>query len=514
MVATESAADQAGSRKLIGRASIVAAGGVYRQGISFVSGLIIARVIGASDYGIFNLARSLVEAVGIFTRLGLDLGLQRYFGETNADRYRGSRALVLRRVRLLAITFSMLPVIAVALGLGRFLGENVYHYPGFAEVLLCLALVLPFTTDLAVLGGAYRGILKLAPSVIAECVLLPTIRLAAIVVLFVAGWRLWAVVGGTALASVLAAAFLAMRARSDFGDGAAAAAEPRSWQDAIGVVRYSTVLAGSMVATSLTTNMDTFMLGHFATSQDLGQYSLVKTLLILTGVFGLAFGQGLEALVADRYFRGDLDGMVRVMSLTARLIALVTVPIFAFFMFWGAQLTLLFGPSFAASQAVVSWLAACPLVSMVFWPSACGLSMTGKHVLELKILSAGLVIATILCWVAVPAFGQLGAAIAMFASVAITNLARVLFVRRYIGRFPFGSDIFLITAAGVALAAGSSVMAAQLSLPAFWITVAGSGCFVLAYAVTCWTRLLSDSEKSGIRALVGNVAPILFGRRT
>ena len=500
--------DEAGPRRTLRRASIVAAGAAYRQCVSFASGLIVARVIGAADYGIFSLARTLVEVTGIFTRLGLDLGLQRYFGETNSARDHGSRTVLLGRLRLVASAVALVPVIAVALGLGRVLEDNVYHHSRFAEVLLCLALALPFLTDIAVLGGAYRGILKLSPSVLAECVLLPTIRLAAILLLFVAGWRLWAVVVGTTLGSVAAAAFLAMRARSDFRGRVPA--RPQPWADAYRVVGYSSVLAGCMVVTALTTNMDLFMLGHFATAQDLGQYSLVKTLLILTGVFGAACGQGTEALVADRHVRGDLDGMVRVMSLNARLIALATVPVFGIFLFWGAQLTLLFGPSFAASQAVVGWLAAAPLVSMIFWPSACGLSMTGRHFLELKILSAGLVIATVLCWFAIPAYGQLGAAVATCISVLIANLARVWFVRRFIGAFPFGTDIFFITAAGVGLAWGSSIVVAQLSLPWFWNTVSGIACFVLAYAAAGWSHLLSESERSGIRAAVRSMAPVLF----
>lgn len=506
----ETGIDEAGPRRTLRRASIVAAGTAYRQCLSFVSGLIVARVIGAADYGIFSLARTLVEVTGIFTRLGLDLGLQRFFGEANAAQDHASRIEVLRRLRLLAGAIALLPVIAVALGVGRVLEENVYHHSRFAEVLLCLALALPFLTDIAVLGGAYRGMLKLSPSVLAECVLLPTIRLAAIVLLFAAGWRLWAVVVGTTLGSVAAAAFLAMRARSDFRGRVHA--RPQPWAEAYRVVGYSTVLAGCMAVTALTTNMDLFMLGHFATAQDLGQYSLVKTLLILTGVFGAACGQGTEALVADRHVRGDRIGMVRVMSLNARLIALATVPVFAIFLFWGAQLTLLFGPSFAASQAVVGWLAAAPLVSMLFWPSACALSMTGRHFLELKILAAGLVIAAVLCWFAIPAYGQLGAAVATCISVLIANVARVLFVRRFIGAFPFGSDIFVITAAGIGLAWGSSMVVAQLSLPGFWSTVSGIACFVLAYAAAGWSHLLSESERRGIRATVGGMAPALFRR--
>ena len=63
-----------------------------------------------------------MDITGIVTRLGLEIGLQRYFGETHTARDRGPRIAVLRRLRLLASTLALLPVVAVALGLG-ILGE-------------------------------------------------------------------------------------------------------------------------------------------------------------------------------------------------------------------------------------------------------------------------------------------------------------------------------------------------------------------------------------------------------
>lgn len=493
---------------LIGRASIVAAGTVYQQGISFLSGLIVARVIGAADYGIFNLARSLVDLTAIVTRLGLDIGLQRYFGETNASQVHAPRIVMLRRMRLLASALSLLTVAAVALGVGQALEARFYHYPHFAEILLCLALALPFLTDIAVLGGAYRGILKLRPAVVAECILLPTVRLAVILILFLSGWRLWAVVVGTAVGSVLASAFLATRARSDFRGGDSAA--PGTWVDAFRVMRYSSVLAGAVLVVSLTGSMDMLMLGRFTTAQDLGQYSLAKMLLVLMGVFGVAFSQGLGALVAERHVRGDHAGMVRVMSLSARLVTLFTLPIFAIFLFWGAQLTPLFGPSFVTSQAVVSLLAVSQYVLIVFGPSGWALSMTGKHLLELAILSVGLAIAILVCWVAIPLYGQLGAAAATCASVAVANLTRVLFIRHSIGALPFGKDIFVITVTGIGIAWVCSAALAQFTLPSVWNVISGIGCFILAYGVVGWTHLLRESEKTGIRAALRSTTQVLF----
>lgn len=501
----EQAIDEAGPRRTLHRASIVAAGTAYRQVLSFASGLIVARVIGAAEFGIFNLARNLVEVTGILTRLGLDLGLQRYFGETASTRDTGARVMLLNRLRLLTSLLALVPLIAVGLGLGRVLEDHVYQHSGFAQVLLCLALALPFLTDMSVLGGAYRGILKLAPPVLAEAVLLPTIRLAIILLLFAAGWRLWAVAVGTTLGSVAAAAWLAWRARSDFPSRPPA--EPQSWLAAYRVACYSVVLAGCMIVTALTANMDLFMLGHFVSAQELGQYSLVKTLLVLTGVFGASCGQGLEALVADRHARGDFADMVRVMRLNARLIAFFTLPVFAIFLFWGSEIALLFGPSFAVSQAVVAWLAVAPYVYMICWPAGCALSMTGRHFLELKILLVGLVIATVLCWFAVPVYGQLGAAVAMCVSVVVANLLRLGFVHGYLRALPFGPDVFLITAAGVALAGASHAAVSSFALPWFWNLALGIGCFAAAYVAAAWFFLLTPSERSGIRAAIRKVVP-------
>jgi O-antigen/teichoic acid export membrane protein len=408
----------------------------------------------------------------------------------------------------MASALALITVAAVALGLGRYLEDNVYHYSHFAEILLCLALALPFFTDIAVLGGAYRGILKLSAPVIVECVLMPTIRLALILLLFAAGWRLWAVVAGTTMASLLASAFLALRARDDFRAHAPAPSD--SWVNALQVVRYSSILALAVLATTLTGSMDMLILGRFATAQDLGQYSLVKMLLVLMGVFGVAFSQGLGALVAERHVRRDRAGMVRVMSLSARLVTLVTLPIFAIFLFWGAQITPLFGPSFATSQAVISLLAISQYILIVFGPSGWALSMTGRHVLELKILLVGLVVAVLVCWIAIPIYGQLGAAVATCASVVVANLTRVLVIRHSIGAFPFGIDILAITATGIGLAWVVSAAIAQFSLPSVWNTICGIGCFIVVYAVVGWTHLLSESEKTGIRAAVKSTTHGLF----
>ena len=493
------AADAAAPRQVLARASLAAAGTAYQQGVSLALGLIVARVIGAADYGVFNLARGLVDLTAIVTRLGLDIGLQRYFGEAHTREDQAVRVAVLRRLRLLASAVAVVPIVAVALGLGRALEAGVYPHAGFADALLWLALALPFYTDIAVLGGAYRGILRLKPSVLAESVLLPTIRFAAIVVLFLAGWRLWAVAAGTTVGTLLAASFLASRARADFR---AAPVASGTWLEALRVARYSSVLSAAVLVTTTTATLDVLLLGHFAPAEVLGQYSLVKMLLLLTGVIGGAFNQTLGSLVAAHHSRGDDGGALRAIRSTMRWIALGTVPPVVALSFWGAPLMPLLGESFHASAAVVAWLATGQLIAVVLGPAGWALSMTGKHVLELGVLVVGLCFATLACALAVPAYGPIGAAIATCSSIALTNALRVLCIRRHFGSLPFGADVVAIVAVGLAAAVACQGALALVDLPPVAAAALGMACFAGVYAVAAWTLLLRPTDKDAVRHLL------------
>jgi len=493
------AADAGAPRNVLTRASIAAAGLGVQQGVALVSGIVVARVIGAADYGIFNLARGLVDLTVIVTRLGLDIGLQRFFGEARSRDDHALRVAVLRRLRLLASLLAVVPIVAVAAGVGDALEARVYVHAGFSETLLVVALALPFLTDIAVLGGAYRGTLRLAPSVLAECVLLPTIRLAAIVILFLVGWRLWAVAVGTTLGAVLAATFLAARARIDFRSAAPA---DQPWHTALHVVRYSSVLAGAVLVTTLTATLDLLVLGHFATAEALGQYSLVKMLLVLAGLFGTAFNQTLGSLVAAHHARGNRDAVLHAIASTVRYIALGTVPLVLALSFWGPALLPLLGESFRTPPAVVAWLAASQLVTVVLGPAGWALSMTGRHVLELKILVSGLVIAAVACALAIPTYGPVGAAIATTASITATNALRAWFVRRTFGKLPLGLDIVAIAAVGFGAALLCEGALAPMDLPAFGRATVAIALFASLYGIAAWALLLTRAERDAARGLL------------
>jgi O-antigen/teichoic acid export membrane protein len=414
--------------------------------------------------------------------------------------------IVLRQLRIIAALVALVPGILVGLGVGQLIQDHIYHYAGFAQVLLCLALALPFVTDLAVLGGAYRGVLRLGPSILAESILMPTVRLILILVLFALGLRLWAVVVGTAAGSLIASIFLALRAHRDFGAPPVQTdASARSWAEARRVIRFSVVLAATVLVATLAASMDVLMLGHFAPAADLGRYTLARTLVVLIGLGASAFNQSLGALVANRYFRGDMPGMLKVMSETIRWIAVGTLPALAIFVFWGAQLIPIFGASFTISPIVIGLLAAGQSVQALFGPAGWALSMTGRHVLELKVLLGGLLLSVMLCLLLVPAMGQVGAALSTLTAMSLTNVVRLACIRYTWKALPYDITLLFAAAGTLGLAWMIRTLVDSFIAPGFLATAAGIGLFVLAYGAVCWRRLRAILTGGGVQAVAGHV---------
>jgi O-antigen/teichoic acid export membrane protein len=480
-------------------ASIAATGIIYQQGLSFLSGLIIARVVGAADYGVINISRNLVLAALTFTNLGLNLGLQRYFGASQSRAELEGRFSVLLRLRQAAFAVSLVPVAALALGLGSLLESTVYRFDQFASVILWTAVALPFLSDLAVLGGAYRGVVRLAPTIIGELVLMPTLRLALILAMFAFGMRLWAVVIATSVAAVFADAYLALRARADFAPRHDIELSVR--REVMGVIRYSVVLAGSVAVMNLTRTIDVLILGHYVSPADVGKYTLIQIMLLLIGVFGSAFGQSIGARVAERYAAGDRAAMERLLALNLRWIALVAAPLFALFVFWGVQVALIFGPSFVLDPSVFFWLAAGSLAAALFASAGYSLSMTGHHVAELRVLILGLALTAALCAVLVSSHGAQGAAIAAFIGVVVVNLGRLVVVWRKMRIFPLDRGTPAIIAISVLL--GWFCARAEDTLGGGVLAAVGSILlFALLYLCVAWIWLLRGDERTLIVAWV------------
>lgn len=473
-------------------AAMAAAGMMYNQAVTVLSGVLIGRVVGAGDYGISNIAKNLFQVAVIVAPLGLDLALQRYLAGDNGND--PARRGVLARLRLLAIAVAIIPAIVLASGLAPWLAEHVYRYRDFAAVLLVTFAALPFAADAAVLGGAYRGVRDPGPTIIATQIVVPTARVLLTVVLFLFGYRLWAIIAATTAAQVAGWLFVSWRGRRDFGGSRGQG----SWTGAREVLGFSWALGLALLITSLTKSVDVLVLGHFRPSVEVGRYVAVQLLVQMLTIFSAALGQTLGAQVAARYEAGDTAGIERLLIDNMRRIALAASPIYAIILFWGDRIDLVLGPSFVVDWHVVILLATNQYLFALFAYTGYGLSMTGRHRFEAGLLGCGLAATVVLCLLLVPRYGAPGAAVGTLAAVGGASVAQFFYTRRLLGLRLFRWSIFVPTLIAV-VAAGLVRIAATPIDPRSFLSTALSVIVALGvYGAIAMAFLLQSDERQRV----------------
>jgi len=471
----------------------------YAKVVAFAAGLLIARVIGATEYGIFNVARYVLDCCIIVTPLGLDYALQRHLG--SAPEQLSTRLRQLTFFRIVTLGVAIVPPALVATGLGGYVEQSIYHYPDFAKILLVMLIALPFATDIAVLGGAFRGVLNPAPSILANFVVQPTVRLIIMGLLFVLGFRLWAVVVATSASYVVSWLVLALLARKDMSGSSLP--DRQDWTDIRSVFAYSASLAATVVFTTWIRSADSLFLGHFGTSRDVGQYAAILMVAQLIGLVAEALGQTLGTRIAFYFRNNDLVAMENLLAEYARRNAILSAPIFAVVLFWGNRIDLVLGPSFVADFPVVALIAARIYLQIIFGGSGFALSMTGWQFREAVLSGCGILFSLLICSILIPRYGQTGAALASFAALSAIHLVRYAVVRTMFRIRVVGISVAATTALAVTTSAVSYFLMSPFSDRTLPSTLLQATISIALYAGLAWPLLFTSQDRAIVSGLLG-----------
>ncbi len=399
---------------------------LLNQAVNAGAGLYVAAHLDPASFGTVNIARTLLFLAATVMPLGLDLALQRSFATQAVDEAR--RTHVLGMLRTIPIVLSLAVLGLMAAGGANLLEMTVFAGPGFSAALLVTLIALPFWADLAVLGGAFRGRLDPLPSLIAQSIVQPLVRLIATVGLLHSGFEFWSLPGGLAAGYAAGWACLLPRARREFGFFRWPASNAMPELKAI--LRYSLPLGLALIGGSALRMTDVLMVGAFQSSAEAGRYAVTLLLAQLVALVGAASGQTLGPRIAESHARSDSAAIATLQRSNMALVALVAAPLLASILFWGDRITLLIGDAYRVDGVVLALLGVAAAITAVTGNLGHSLGMTGHHKAEAGIVWLALAAQLALCAVLVPMWGQTGAAIAVLVAVTALWLLRILTIYR------------------------------------------------------------------------------------
>jgi O-antigen/teichoic acid export membrane protein len=476
-------------------------------GFRYASAFFAARILGVSDFGAFSLALAVTGIGVVASGLGLSPGVLPFL--SRARRSGGQTEIAaLVRASLLLTAVASLVVFAVVFASAPWLSRSVFRMPELSGVLKALSPLIVLGTVFGTLATFLQGFLAVKERAWIEKVLAAGLTGVGLALGWIFGWG-WpgvvvALLAGPAVGIACAAALLA-----NLSQGALRSPPAHERLPTGELLAYSWPLLGTSVLIVLLSWSDVLLMGIFRDAREVGVYGLSARLAAGVLLFQESIGQVFLPRLSDLYAAEDHDGMRHLYHLTSRWAIWPALVAASALVLWGRDLLAVFGPGFAGGAAPLAVLAAAKAVGGSTGMSGRVFAVTGRsrlHLLNLMLMVACNIVLSLL-WI--PRHGAMGAAWAIFASLAAVSFLQVIQVRVLFGLLPWDRNCLVPIGGIIVLALGFLPLRHGFGGPFGWLlplalfAVACLGLF-LAWGVRGEERAVWQAMRSRMRDPFGS----------
>lgn len=408
-------------KRLAKGAGVSLLGDAAGKALAVLSQVIIARLLGAEQFGLYALGLVLFNLAQVLSTMGFSQTALRYVSiyHRAGDRAKLKGTLV----QCLGFPFAAGLVWMVLLFLGSDLLASFLRKPDLAPVIRVISLGVPLMSSLMVAAQATRGFHKTHYFVYVRNLLYPAVNLLlAVVLVYLCGRG----VAGVAAALVLAAWCGLMLAlwflRQEFPNFA----RVRASYDTSVLLRFAGPLALAAALQLLLLQVDVLMLGRLRPSADTGIYSVASHVIVLMASGMMAIISVFSPVVADLYHRQRLEKLDSLLKVAGKWVFLLTTPIFVVLVVCPGGVMGVFGAEFAQGWPALLILAVSTFLSISFGPSEQVISMVGKQDFVLYNTAGALLLDVVLNLLLIPRLGMTGAALATGISLLCHHAAALL----------------------------------------------------------------------------------------
>lgn len=403
---------------------------VASLGVTFAVTVLLARLLGPEEFGLYSFVFSLVSVAAVVPQFGLPGLVLRETARSVANEDYG-RLVGSWRWSSRFTFFICLAVVALGLAAPLVFGETV---PALRSRAFFFGLLLiPLLSLGALRSGALRGLGKVVQGLLPELALIP-----ALLLVFVGA--IWLITpasldANTAMAAHATAAGLAfliglILLHRHRPEAVKAAVEPiydaKSWR------RSALPMAVIMGVGILFRHTDTVVLGLMTTKEQVGVYRVASQWAWLITFGGQVVNYVIPPFVARFYARGDRARLQKVATragLAGTVLALP--PLLAFVLFGKPIITFVFGAQYSDAYLPLVILSLAQLFNMVTGSSGTLLAMTNYEHDSAKVLALSVFINVGLNVALIPLWGLAGAAAAGALTIVVQKVVlwRVVRVR-------------------------------------------------------------------------------------
>lgn len=476
------------------------AGRIFEYGGRFVLGILLARLMGAQELGLYGLAYAMVAILNGVSLLGLDTAVVRGIP---IFRRRGDEA----SLRGLLLAGLGLPfAIGLVGGAGVFLfavplAERVYQEPALAPVLRMVSVAIPFSVLAFATIPATRGFKKMHYKVLAQDVTLTGLKIVLVLILAFTGLNAVKAIAAHTVAIFVSCSMLLYFLHRLFPlNRPFRSARFHLWE----TFRFSLPMYLSRLMEMFGNNLQTILLGVLNTAAAVGIFTVASRVSVVGNLFHSSIVETARPIVSDLYNRGARAELAHFYQNMTKWTFTFNLPIFFTICLFARPILSIFGQDFVGGSLALTILAAGNLVNAATGICGVVIVMTGHTWLNMVNSVLTLALTLVLNILLVPSMGVVGAAIAVGSTVGILNILRAAEVYILLQMFPYNWQFAKPLIAGVGAWGGAYLLTHWLfAEPTFGQAVLGGIVLVTLYGAGVFLLGLSADDRVILSRLSG-----------
>lgn len=417
------------ARGAVGAFAIEVAG----TGILFALHILVARLLGAGQYGIYTYTLTCINILAVFCLLGFHTSLVRFISEYNIKNQWGLLRGILRRSRQYVLCFSLI-VSLIGIIVVRALSSQITN-----EMLITFYFsfaLLPFVAFCRLCEASLRAFKKIVQSKSLMRIIRPVLMgLIVIIFLLLIDDKLKARhIMAAHLASVifvtLIGAFFLHKHLPEKIRGTKPVFCSTKWLK----VSLPLLLVASMHIVLKRT--DIVMLGALKGSEQAGIYSVASRIADIVIFALLSINSILAPMFSEMYHTGQKQQLQKTIKIAAWIIFVFTLGVSILLIIFGKSILSLFGLEFTTAFVPLLILLFGQIVNSLSGSVGLMISMSGRQNILGLIISSSAVANILFNFLLIPFFGMTGAAISTAVTMIIRNIIMLIYVRTQLGINP------------------------------------------------------------------------------
>lgn len=415
---------------LLRGATIFLAIQVVGTGLNFLLHVMLARDLGAEQYGHYAYVLSWVVTLVVLPKLGLDVAVMAFL-PVYVDRKEWGLLRGLLHTSSIATVAASFAVSAIAIAAISQLG--VFEDSSLRATFWAGMAIIPIQTLSFVWASALRGMKRVGSSQVPLGVLYPLILVIGVLIWhrlvttpLYSATAMWMTFASSGVVLVI----LGMNLWSALPVGARVAAPERALPEWRGAAVPLLVMSLLQI---LAARGGILIMGAFLGTTEAGIYFSADRLATLMALGAVAINSWAAPLIAELYGAGRSKELQRLVHVGTRGLVAYSVPLAVLLIAFGHRALGLFGPEFPRAYPALVILVVGQLAAAFVGPAGFLPTMTGHQQAASWVAAAMTVLNLGLSLVMIPTLGITGAAVASAVSLVVRSLAMAILAWRTVG---------------------------------------------------------------------------------